>query len=299
MKQTETIKCNLCNSNDYKVIISPEIKNVDVGNIFSASGGARGTQQIVRCAKCGLMYVNPRFTEEVVLGVYENSPDEIYVSQAEGRMNTFKGNLKIINKYAKYKGRILDVGAAAGFFLKVARDDGWIVFGVEPSKWLASWGNDRYGLNIKNSTLRGAGFKSESFDVVTMWDVLEHTFDPMAELREVRRILEPGGILVINYPNIESKLAKISGKYWWFFLSVHLYYFGEKTLRRYFDALGFECVSNKRHFQKLSLGHLSKMVGLYSRGASKLSSAFIRLFKAEDLLVPYYASQANIIARKK
>ena len=94
----------------------------------------------------------------------------LYVSQEEGRLKTFSQGIKLVETYAPNKGKILDVGCAAGFFLNVAKHNGWETYGVEPSRWMSDWGNQRFNLNIKNGTLREAAFPDNFFDVVTMWD---------------------------------------------------------------------------------------------------------------------------------
>ena len=302
MKNTtilEYVPCNLCGSTDYKIMYQPTKKDYDPSEIFSASGGVMGTQQIVKCNHCGLVYVNPRVKNEIVVNAYSDAVDELYVSQAEGRQKTFNNGLKLVEKYVPQRGTILDVGCAAGFFLNVAKKAGWQTYGIEPSKWMSDWGNKKFNVNIKNGTLKDAKLQDEFFDVVTMWDVLEHTSDPMGELAEVNRILKKDGILIINFPNVASKLARVAGGKWWFFLSVHLYHFSPRSMSMMLAKNDFEVIKFSRHYQTLSLEHLVKMVGLYSKGVSKLGLKVINGLSIEDWLIPYYASQANVIAKKK
>lgn len=294
----EEVRCNLCGADSYKVKYKPYNKTFNPEEIFSASGGIRGTQQIVECNVCGLIYVNPRVRQDVVKQAYTNAVDELYVSQEEGRSVTFEKALKLVEKYVPGKGVILDVGAAAGFFLNVARNSGWKTFGVEPSKWMTEWGNEKFNVNIINGVLREAKFKKEYFDAVTMWDVLEHTPDPMSELKEVNRIIRDNGILVINFPDIGSSLAKMTGSRWWFILSVHLFHFTRKTMKAILEKNGFEVIKFSRHFQTLNLEHLCKMAGLYSSFLSKIGLKTVNLLKINNLKIPYYASQANVIAKK-
>ncbi len=295
----EYVPCNLCGGKEYDVIYKPSKKEFNPHEIFSASGGVMGTQQIVRCRHCGLMYVNPRIKPEIVIGAYGDAVDELYVSQEEGRKKTFVKALRLVEKYAPNKGKILDVGAAAGFFLDTAKQSGWETYGVEPSKWMAKWGNDRFHVNIKAGTLKEAGFPDDYFDVVTMWDVLEHTSDPMGELAEANRVLKKGGILIINYPNAGSSLAKLFRSKWWFFLSVHLYYFTPRTVSRMLAKNNFHPLKSGRHFQTLGLEHLIKMVGLYNKPISNLGLKIAKTFRMGNWQIPYYASQANVIARKQ
>lgn len=294
----ETIKCNICGSDSYDIVVKPSKKIIDPTKIISASGGIMGTQQIVKCKSCGLCYVNPRIKSNIVINSYSEADDSLYASQAEGRTNTFKESLKFIEKYHHTKGRILDIGAAAGFFLKVAKDAGWETCGVEPSKWSSSYANKNYHVNVEQGTLSEAKFKNNYFDVITIWDVLEHVSDPTQELKEIYRILKPGGMLVINYPDFGTPMAKIAGSKWWFLLSVHLFYFDQKSIRNLLLKQGFINPFFKAYWQSLSLGHLSKMLGLYSKQLSLLVEKTFTTLKLNNLKIKYYASQTNVIAWK-
>jgi 2-polyprenyl-3-methyl-5-hydroxy-6-metoxy-1,4-benzoquinol methylase len=294
----ETVTCNLCGSSEYVVKYHPTVEVFDPTTVFGASNGIMGTQYVVKCSRCGLLYVNPRLKAGIIVDSYVQSKDELYASQAEGRERTFQRNLRIVERYAACKGKILDVGAAAGFFLNVARKSGWQPYGVEPSRWLSAYGREKLGIDIQQGTLRETDYPDGYFDVVTMWDVLEHVTDPLCELREVRRILKKGGILIINYPDIGTWMAKLTGRHWWFLLSVHLTYFSSDTLKLMLGKAGFEPIRTGMHFQTLSLGHLIKMVGIYNQTLSRVSHRIARIFRLERLPIPYYASQTNMISRR-
>ena len=271
---------------------------------FSAARAFLSTDRIVRCKKCGLVYVNPRHSEEEMVDAYAKGMEDGYVSQAQERMNTFKNSLEKVERIAGKKGKILDVGCAAGFFLNVAKAAGWQVYGVEPNKWMASFGNREYGVNIRQGTLRGAKFNRGFFDVVTMWDVLEHTGDPTSELEEALRVLKPGGLLVVNVPNFASSFSRIFKRKWWFVLSNHVYYFTPQTIRGMLEKTGFEVVKSQRYYQSLSLGYLVDMVNHLSKNfalqaAYKAGKLFIKTVGIEKMPVRYYAGQLLVIARKK
>lgn len=294
----EHVPCNLCGRDDYQVRISPTNPQFDPQTVFSASGGIRGTQQIVKCRRCGLMYVNPRVKKECVLAAYSDAVDEMYVSQEEGRKQTFSRAFRLIERYAHSPGKILDIGAAGGFFLQVAKEKGWEPYGVEPSRWMAEWGNKRFNVNIRPGVLQAAAFPDNFFDVVTMWDVLEHTPDPLAELKESRRVLKNGGIIIVNFPDVGSWPAKIAGNHWWFFLSGHLYYFTTDTIGSMLIKAGFSPLSFCQHWQQLSLEHLAKQAGFYNKLLSEAGLKIIRTLKTGQWPIPYYAGQTNVIARK-
>lgn len=295
----EEVVCNICGSRRYRIKYRPTREVKDYRQIISASGGVRGTQRIVQCEECGLIYVNPRIRPELVISAYTGADDSLYASQAETRINTFRDALRLVEKYTGLKtGRILDVGAAAGFFLKVAKDHGWETYGVEPSKWSVDFGNRNYDVNIKRGTLDNVKFRERFFDVVTMWDVLEHVPDPQPTLKEIYRVLKPGGYLVVNYPDIGTPLAKLMGSKWWFLLSVHLFYFDKNSMTKILEDAGFVDPIFKPHWQSLSLGYLAKMVSLYSKAASSFLRKVFSVLHLDNFDAKYYASQTNVIAKK-
>ena len=147
----EDVKCNLCGADDYKILIKSKYEKQrydDLIDKFRSSGDETLIDQVVQCKKCGLIYINPRLKSEDIVKGYSEGEDENFVSQAKGREITFEKNLKLIEKYYKVKGKILDIGTAGGTFLHVAKKHGWDVYGIEPNKWLCKWGKEKYGIEI-------------------------------------------------------------------------------------------------------------------------------------------------------
>ena len=295
----ENIACNLCGSDKYKVLIKPRIKDFDPLEILTASKGIRGTQRIVCCSNCGLVYVNPRIGAEIVADSYRQAIDEVYVQGAAGRQHTFAQCVKKITRWRRPPGRLLDVGCAAGFFVHEARKYGWDAIGIEPSKWLVNWGVANLGEKLYTGTLRQGGFKDGEFDVLTMWDVLEHVPDPISELNECYRVLKQGGMIIINYPDFGSVLSRLAGRNWWFLLSNHLYYFTPKTMSRCLETAGFKIENFSMHWQTLPLGYLSKILSIYSPKTSLLAERFFRALRMDNIPIPYYAAQTNVVAIKQ
>ena len=270
---------------------------------YSASKGIMCTDQVVKCNKCGLVYINPRIKEDIIIDSCSKGDDKVYTSQPEGRILTFKKEIKLLKKYKKKNGKLLDVGCAAGFFLHVAKQEGWNVQGVEPNSWLADYGRKNFEAKVFNGTLEEAKFKDNMFDIITMWDVLEHIPDPKSALIEANRILKPGGILIISFPDFSSIFAKLFGKNWWFLLSHHLFQFTPKTLKRMLRMTGFKTLKYKMHWQILSIGYLLKVVKVLSKNplillGRSVVSFFVKLFGLQNMNISYYASQTDLIAKK-
>jgi SAM-dependent methyltransferase len=162
------------------------------------------------------MYVDSRLVD--------GEPNEIYVGpmygfrrspQTDAMVDGRPHATRVLDRLERLvdRGSLLDVGCATGEFMIVAGDRGWEVCGVEVSPY-ASMLAERRGLEVVTGTLTQAGFADASFDVVTMLDVVEHLEAPLAELIEVRRILRPGGVLVMETPNWNSIYRRILRRDW-------------------------------------------------------------------------------------
>jgi len=295
----EEIACNICGQQKTKIIYPstlPQDLSLAVTERFAPADHAKGNDQIVQCLNCGLAYANPRMKADYIWQGYSDAVDTKYVTQAEERMRTFKRTIRIIEQYQPQKGKLLDIGCAAGFFLKVAKDAGWNVQGVEPNKGLATFGAARYDVLSKN--FLSSELEASAYDVVTFWDVLEHVPDPSAYIRESHRILKPGGFLFLNFPDFGSRLAQWSGQKWWFLSPVHIYYFNRQTISALLQKEKFAVQKINMHWQTLSLGYLFGKFADYNRFISKTGVALSKMLGMYRLPVRYYASQAMAIAQK-
>ena len=229
--------CNICGKNSFKILYQG--KNGKDYRYYSSGNHGR----IVRCDNCGLIYVNP--IEKGIEKNYETIEDRDYLKSKEARTETFKRDLREIEKYKK-KGKILDIGCGPGLFLKVAKDNEWEDYGVELSKWAFDYGKNM-GVNIINKRLEKVKFNDEFFDVITLWDVIEHVENPSGLLLEIKRILKNDGIIVLNTPNIGSAFAKIMGKRWWNLMGMHIYYFDKKTIIKILEKNGYKIIKIKSY----------------------------------------------------
>lgn len=178
------VSCNICNSTAEEIISKTYIGN------------------IVRCKKCGLFYRNPRLSDREEIDRYKHQIfDESYnLVEDRSKKEIF---ISILNKLEHYKGKILDIGCAAGYFLTLARDRGWEPHGIEISDFHLKKARENLGGKyVFGVPLKMANFPPNSFDVITMWDVLDHLTDPLGELIEIRRILKKRGLLIIRVRNM-------------------------------------------------------------------------------------------------
>lgn len=296
----EEVACNMCGADDYSVVYPARYGNAQPDEImetFRSSGDEILVDQLVRCNECGLQYLNPRLKSDLILSGYSQGTDEAFISQNAARERTFAKSLDLIERYKPEKGRLLDVGTAAGAFLGVAHQRGWGVSGCEPNRWMAEWGSNHYGIEICPGTIFDMDLLDAEFDVVTLWDVLEHTPDPQAVLHECRRVLKPGGILIVNYPDIQSAIARLLGRKWVFLLSVHLYYFTPATIRRMLEGTGFKVTRSKLHWQSLELGYILFRMGPYIPWLSRFGTRLANLLRVKHLQIPYWMGQVLVFAK--
>ncbi len=276
----ESIPCNLCGATDTEVLYPATIsEEADPRQEwFRCTSSAYGKHPpIVKCRRCGLVYTNPRLEEREILHEYECVIDTTYLQEREGRILTFRRNLEPLLRLVPPRGRprLLDIGCHIGVFLEIAQEQGWEAWGVEPSAWAADQARAR-GLRVTTGTLRGARFPDQFFDVVTMWDVIEHLTDPLASLQEAYRILAPGGIICIHTINIESPFARLMGHRWPWLMEMHLYYFSPQTLTQMLEKAGFRVVQTFTQGRYLRLGYLLSRLEPYSRLLARTSESLVR-----------------------
>lgn len=296
----EDVVCNTCGSDKFDIVYAelPGMADADPKKVFSTSSHEISREQVVKCKKCGLVYVTPRFTSAAIVEGYSVGADTDYTSQEESRLSTFKKSLETINQFKKNKGRLLDVGAAAGYFVKTAVDSGWQAEGVEPSTWMSEYAK-KLGVKVRPGTIFDYKFRKDSFDCVTYWDVLEHVPDPMKELSRVRELLKKKGLLVVNYPDFGSPLARLFGRKWWFILSVHLWYYTPETITKTLNKAGFKVLSIKPYIQALKLGYLVYRLRPYSELLYKVINPVVNALGMSQMSIPYYAAQTMVVAEKK
>jgi len=298
----ESVPCNLCGSADLETIYDARAdleRDPRLADKFRASSDELLTLPLVRCRQCSLLFVNPRIASGAMLDGYASGADPTYVSQMPARLRTFARTIAYIDRLRPARGRLLDIGTAAGAFLKAATDDGWNVTGIEPNAWLANWGRNEYGVTIHVGSIDEVALPPASFDVVTLWDVIEHTPDPLHVLRRAHGLLKPGGLLVVNYPDVGSWVARAMGRKWPFLSSVHLYYFTRSTIRAALDRAGYETIDIRPHLQRLTLAYIMSRGSVVSPALSRAGTRVVSALGLGACEVPYWLGQTFVAARAR
>ncbi len=243
MAQIEFTKCAICNKNNE----SPIAKAKNTHGSYCISDEEFN---LVKCKKCGLVYVNPRPIEEEIHSYYS---DNYYLSKGSIKskiekfiLRPYYMSLKRAHiKQFKKKGKILDIGCGGGDFINLLPKNNWEVYGIEPNQTgfnLSSDGNNKK-MNIYDKKLLSCKFPDNYFDVITMWHVFEHIHKPNKELQEIKRVLKDDAIFILAVPNIKSFGFKICKEHW-FHLDAprHLYHYDSATIRKILDNNKFEVV---------------------------------------------------------
>jgi 2-polyprenyl-3-methyl-5-hydroxy-6-metoxy-1,4-benzoquinol methylase len=258
---------------------------------------------ISRCDACGLIFNAVLPSEEELEGIYTEeyytSKDSLrygYTNYLADRSNIVKTSERRLADIEKIKppGSLLDVGCAFGFFMDVARRRGWSVTGVEISKFAAEYATGELGLSVERCSAEHCEYGSRSFDVITMWDLIEHLRDPGETLRRLAGSLKEDGVLVLSTPDVESLPARVLGKRWlgWQLRNEHLYYFSHATLERMLNAAGLEIIRQGHIGKHVTFDLFVDRLALYGRPAAELLRHVGRLFEAQ---LSFYVNPLDII----
>lgn len=227
-----------------------------------------------------------------VLGKYYESVD--YISHTDSKRSLFekayhlvknialKNKLDLINSLQNEKGFILDIGAGTGDFLSFAKKDGWKTIGVEPSTKAKKIALEK-GVSFVNETNELA---SNSFDVITMWHVLEHVPNLEEQIKELKRLLKPSGSLIVAVPNHKSYDAHYYKSYWAAYdVPIHFWHFSKKAVKELFSREGMEL--KKILPMKFDSFYVSLLSEKYKNGKMNFIKAF------------YIGLKSNIKAKRK
>ena len=236
--------CNLCGSSD--------IENY----------ADFGKYRLQKCSSCGLLFTDQHsidmsslYSKDYFDGVHGNffadcKKDYVTRIGKSKKLQNFQHVLKKI-KETKATGKFMDIGCATGVFLDMAQKEGYDVTGVDVSDFACAYARENFGVKTLNGKLEDLHLQDKSFDIITMWDVIEHVPDPHLFLQEVHRVLKDDGIIFVLTVNDSSLMGWLAeAAYLGTFKLVptftrmihpihHNYHFKEKHLQQYLDTNGF------------------------------------------------------------
>lgn len=266
MKNFNKIFCSICGS----------------GSIFNYS---KDYPYIKECHDCKIVFTHP--LPEGLTEAYDEDYYKIwYEKQLRQRVKLWRRRLKTVKKFCK-PGKLLDVGTGDGLFLKVAKTANFNICGTEISPDAVRAAKNLYNLDIHLTEIENADFEENSFDVITIWHVIEHVKNPLEVMKTLYKLSKPGAVVFVATPNLEKHLSRIiyrlkSNKPYPFYSpkgEQHLFHFTEYTLKSIIKKAGFNIIYTGVDFASVRLEF--KMLEY----ASFILSAFLHRNWNENILV--------------
>jgi 2-polyprenyl-3-methyl-5-hydroxy-6-metoxy-1,4-benzoquinol methylase len=234
----ETIACTLCGTTDSKIY--QQLNDRFTGDSF----------QLHLCNNCGLIYLNPRPTPDEINRYYPTGYEPHHTANTstdqwhKKRMHQIQ--LHYVETKRPQKGTLLDIGCATGDFLKEAKDNEWYVQGIEMIPEAAQVARNQYNLPILTGAVESIPLPVNKFDVITLWDVVEHLTQPAEVFNRCFQALKPDGWLIFAIPNLSSFDRFLFGNSWVGWEAPrHYYFFTEQTLSQMMHKTGFKLIDTK------------------------------------------------------
>lgn len=222
------------------------------------------SRPIFQCTACSLVYADPR--SALAVDYSENYyRDGVYADYLADRDAIHLNAPRVLEELTRMvKGRrLLDVGCATGFFLEAARERNWEVRGLEASHYASDYARRELGLEVDTASIVSPPEGLPQFDVVTLWDTIEHLDRPDIALANIRGLLHPNGVFVFSTGDYSSLLRRLTGKRWRLFGDpTHNFFFDEKSLRLMLKRAGFEVSRVTRRGKRVSLSLILHQSGL-------------------------------------
>ncbi len=293
-------------SNTFEVVACPICDSVDQRLRYELADwayGTPGTFRLVACDACGLLYQSPRPTQAVIGQYYP----EAYQPFGKAIEDTTRSGFLRWLRHQQLRtrcvqvtrlrrgGALLDVGCSTGLFLNEMRRYGeWKLSGVELSPEAAAYARTRFGLDVFNGQVEDAAWPDASFDVITLWDVLEHLPDPARTLRRLRALLAPGGVLLVSVPNLDSVDAARFGRFWTGLDAPrHFYVFRKQDIVRLLENTGYRVTRTYCFYGRYTTFANSVVVWLRARvhpgGVRRALERLVRFPLWRYLSRPYFA----------
>lgn len=291
--RTETPPCAWCGGRDVRQVYRME--HLGIG----------------RCRSCGLVFANPRETEQQTAARYQQREyfqgdrlkrygyDDYEAHQAIHE-RVFQQALKFLEAVRPQKGRLLDIGCATGFLLQVALGRGWEPEGVDLSEWACEQARQRTGLPVHHGDVTRLPLEDGGYDALTMFDVIEHVFDPREVLAACARLLKPGGHLYLITPDQGGFQRKLLGRRWFHYKPLeHTYYFDRETLGRFLEEAGFSVVYARGNRRWVTPRFVTERLRYYSKAVGgALYGLFGRWNWSARLELPLYTGEMEVVAVK-
>ncbi|MBI1921524.1 MAG: class I SAM-dependent methyltransferase [Geobacter sp.] len=244
--------CPLCGSEDLR----PNFEHFD---------------HLLKCGMCGIVFDTRNVFDQ---HYYEHDrARQISDAKIRARQRNVAQRVRLVDRFLNKNQTLLDIGCGEGLFLQAVRGHVEKATGLEPTQFYASYASEELKLDVRQGLIETVDFGKESFDVITLFHVLEHLDDPAAALINLRSWLRPGGLLVIEVPNIESPTARYRGPGWELIIPEHRFHFSPESMRFLLRKCGFEVVDETaRDFDQYRTSVGKSLRKLFWRGRTNMRS---------------------------
>jgi 2-polyprenyl-3-methyl-5-hydroxy-6-metoxy-1,4-benzoquinol methylase len=238
--------------------------------------GVAQAHQVVRCNTCELMFASPRLATVTNADQWQSAQQAeeivkpIRLDKEQLQIRDHRTTRAYLKQHYPARGKLVEVGSSCGFLLKALRDeDGWDVCGIEPDKRLADYAVQVNGVPTINALCEDAGVPDGSVDVIIMLHVIEHVPDPVGLLKELNRMLKPGGLVVLETPTYDTLPFKLLGRRERSLsCDGHILFYTAETLRKTYELAGFTLEQLKFVGRSLTLERLAWNVAVMSKSAT-------------------------------
>lgn len=262
---------------------------------------------VVACRECTLLFKSTRPSATYLDQLYAESTESYLESIAENGVEyreDFRVARQMLHDAFPKGGSILDVGCASGFFLE-SLGQNWNRHGVELFRLAVERSRSRPGIDVHESDLASVAFPKESFDVICSFDVIEHLPNPLPIFQEARRILKPGGWLLLGTGNSGSLAARMAGSRWTYLcIPEHISFFNPRSLKKGlaqadFSSFKFKTIHHGLRSRSVTTGWLRAVGKQWAVTLCGEDIVRMRIFrqKTSDFLVPYFFDHMICVAR--
>jgi 2-polyprenyl-3-methyl-5-hydroxy-6-metoxy-1,4-benzoquinol methylase len=245
--KTQMWRCPLCDADSHKAFMDIRLDPAQAGYL------GVDVFHLVRCGGCGLLYLNPRPSDELLRFYYSHSEqsrkfmEDVMIGEKNIKTKYWDNALDRLERLLGRPGRLLDIGCGAGGLVRTALNRGWDAMGVDSSELLAAAAVKLCPGRIRCAPFRADDYDPDSFDVVTLFDVLEHVTDIHGVISDAARLLRPGGILTATVPDARSPFFRLYRRRWRMVITVgHITYFDRPAVERLLDGHGLRPILWKR-----------------------------------------------------
>jgi 2-polyprenyl-3-methyl-5-hydroxy-6-metoxy-1,4-benzoquinol methylase len=269
----DQISCNVCKS---KVI--SHFMNKDNWELMS-------------CNSCGLVFLKNVPSNDELKTIYndeyftdgQKSPLDDHNIEANPTYLNSKKRIKFIKKFGINSGKLLDVGCSTGVFAKVASKD-FEVEGIDVSEYAVKYAQEHLNIKAQIGTVFNAKLNKNIYDIITMWDVIEHVTNANAYIKRISELIKPNGLFVLSTGDINTTMFKIQRENWHLLTPPqHIYFFNPQNISVLLEEHGFKVIKILYKGQYTNVGYIfNKLKNMYSdrrilaRIFAFLSTSFIR-----------------------